>query len=145
MSDATPRSLDVTEEDLGNGLGGYDEFVPGEYTGQLTNVEDVSANTGNYGWRWTFQVNGLDFTIVTWLKGGGLWKLQELIAAMGGDLKPGSGQTLDPNLYVGSRAGLRIGKDPNQKDDRYKDRLTILRTFPVLDGSGSMFEVPEDF
>lgn len=144
MSDATPQNIDVNEEDLG-GLVGYDEFKPGEYVGTLTAVQDVTATkTGNYGWRWTFQVEGLDFNITTWLKGGGLWKLEELITAMGGELRPGAGQMIDPNMYIGSQAGVRIDKDATAQDERYRDRLTILRTFPVA-GIESRFEVPDTF
>ena len=144
MSEATPMEIDIAPDDLGGGATSYDDFQPGEYVGILTEVSDVKANSGNVGWRWTFQVNGLDFNIVTWLKGGGLWKLEELISAMGGELKPGPGQKINPNLYVGSKAGLRIGPDKTAKDERYRDRNVILSTFPSPEG-GSMFDVPDTF
>lgn len=138
---ATAFNLDVTEEDL-TPTGNYDDFEPGDYEGVLTEVRDVEAkNTGNVGWKWVFVVDGLEFDTVTWLKGKGLWKLQEVVASLGGSLNIG-GQTVDPNMYIGQVAGLKIGKDANQKDDRYKDRLTILRTFPVADAP-NIFDVPE--
>lgn len=134
-------TLDITEDDLIQ-TGLYDDFTPGDYEGILVAVKDAKAASGNFGWKWVFQVKGLNFDITTWLKGGGLWKLGEVMASMGGELKPGSGQTLDPNLYIGSRAGVKIGKDPNQKNPKYADRLVILRTFPLADAK-SLFEVPE--
>lgn len=138
MSNAQTFTLDFTEEDL-SPSGNYADFEAGDYRGVLTEVKDAKANSGNVGYKWVFQVNGLPFDITTWLKGGGLWKLNEVISAMGGTLVKGD---FDPNLYVGSEAGVKIGKDPKQQDDRYKDRLVILRTFPLPDAT-SIFEVPE--
>ena len=129
MSRPTVHTLEFTEADLKGGAD-YGSFKAGNYVGILESVEDVKADTGNVGWKWKFSVEGLIFDTVTWLKGGGVWKLNEIINSLGGSLEAGVGVRIDPMLYLGSRAGVTIGKDPKSK---YPDRLTILRTFPLAD------------
>lgn len=130
MSRPTVHTLEFTEEDLKGGAD-YGNFEPGNYVGVLESVEDVTAaSTGNVGWKWKFSVNGLLFDTVTWLKGKGVWKLNEIINSLGGSLEAGVGMRIDPMLYLGSRAGVAIGRDAKSK---YPERLTILRTFPLAD------------
>jgi len=133
MSRPTIHTLEFTADDLASG-GSYDDFQPGKYVGTLESVEDVEAkNTGNVGWKWTFSVNGLRFNTVTWLKGGGTWKLNEVVNALGGILTAGTNR-IDPTLYIGSQAGVTIGRDAKSN---YPDRLTILNTFPLPDGANN--------
>ena len=125
---ATPRTLELTEEDLKPRFD-YASFEDGEYVGTLVDVEDIEANkTDNYGWKWFFQVEGLNFGIVTWLKGGGLWKVNEVLNAFGSSLEEGTSR-IDPTRFVGMEATVIIATDPSS-DQGYKN---VARVLPIAE------------
>lgn len=128
MSTATPRTLTLTEEDL-KPRASYDDFEDGEYVGTLTAVEDINATTtDNTGWKWIFQVQGLDFNIVTWLKGGGLWKVNEVLNAFGDALEEGTAR-VDPTRHIGKQATVIIKTDP----DSDRGFQNVTRVLPVAE------------
>lgn len=128
MSSATPRTITITEEDL-TPRASYDGFKDGEYVGVLARVEDTEAKkTDNYGWRWVFVVQGLEFSITTWLKGGGLWKVNEVLGAFGDSLTAGT-ERVDPTRHVGKQATVIIKTDPSSE----RNFQNVARVLPLAD------------
>lgn len=124
MPDA--MTFTFTEDDLSGGAS-YDDFEPGEYVGTLVAIKDVQAKTGNTGLRWEFQVQGLTFSTTTWLKGGGGWKLAEVLRGLGKGIEPGQAVRVNPPELIGKNAMLKIGYDASSNRP---DFLTVLRVIP---------------
>lgn len=120
------RTVTFTEDDL-EARASYDEFEPGEYEGVLVDVKDVNATSGNTGLRWVFQVSGLDFSITTWDKGKGGWKLAEVLRGLGHPVEPGKPVRFVPQRLLGRKATVKIGYDRSANRD---DFLTVLRVLP---------------
>jgi len=120
------RTVVFTEDDL-DAHDSYDDFEPGEYQGTLVDVKETSsAATGNTGLRWIFQVRGLNFSITTWDKGRGGWKLAEVLRGLGESVEPGKPIRVVPSRYLGRTATVKIGVDPTSTNNY----LTILRVLP---------------
>ncbi len=67
---AQEYSTQLVEDDFKERVS-YDDLTEGDYEATLTDVEDAQAKTGNYGWRFVFDVKGLPVKSTIWLKGGG--------------------------------------------------------------------------
>ncbi len=108
---ATEHSTTITEDDTKERLS-YDALEPGDYQATLLDVEDATAKTGNYGWRFVFDVKGLPVKSTVWLKGGGGWKVREVFNALGHQLKPGDEVTAAmANSLVGRTCVVTIIKE----------------------------------
>ncbi len=128
---ATPQTITFSEEDLKE-RASYDDIEEGEYEATLIDVEDIQANSGNYGWGFKFQVKGLTFTTSLWLKGGGGWKIREVFNALGSPLAPGqTTANLNPNPLVGRSCVVTLKKVPSRKDPE-KSFLEITKHVPYV-------------
>ncbi len=111
---ATPSEITFKESDFKERLS-YDELEPGDYEGTLTDVKDAEAKTGNVGWRFIFDVQGLPVSSTVWLKGGGVWKVREVFNALGMPIEPGTEvTTLDPNILIGRMCVVTIVKEASK-------------------------------
>lgn len=126
---ATPMKITFTEEDMQE-RANYDD-LEGDYIATLLDVEDVTAQTGNYGWGFKFDVKGLTVTSKVWLKGGGMWKVREVFNALGQPLPPNQTVVdLDPNPLIGNRCVVTIVQDP--RDDGQGTWTNISRHTPLV-------------
>ena len=117
---ATPLNMQFTEEDFKE-KASYDDLKNNEdYVATLVSVEDAVASTGNTGWAFTFDINGLEIIDRVWHKGGGKWKIREVFNALGEPVGPGQEATfLDPNPLVGRQCVVTIKKEPRQDGDGF--------------------------
>ena len=124
---ATPREVTFSEEDFKERLT-YDDMTPGDYRATLIDVEDAEASTGNYGWAFKFQVQGLTLTSRVWLMGRAGWKVREVFNALGAPVSPGTElSNLDPNSLVGRSCVVTVERRPYH--DERKDEEGNLLTF----------------
>jgi hypothetical protein len=109
---ATEHNVTITEKDTEERLS-YDDLLAGDYQATLIDVEDAKAQTGNYGWRFAFDVKGLTVKSTVWLKGGGGWKVREVFNALGHPLNPGDNVTADmANALIGRSCVVTVVKEP---------------------------------
>ena len=157
---ATGRRFEITEAQLLSNAN-FDELeVPGDYVGELIEVEDYDsgdAETPKPGWKWTFLVEGLPFTEWTSFATAARWKLVQLMDAYGKELKEGLND-IEPNEHIGQEVGVTVDWDPTDEkwdgiETRYK---RISGFFPLVqledlkerveelpDGSVGIDTVPE--
>jgi hypothetical protein len=117
---ATPMQMTYTDKDW-EPKSSYDDLLDGnDYIGTLTEVTDIEAKTGNVGWGFVFDVQGLSLTSRIWLKGGGKWRINEVFNALGEPIAPGTSTAfLDPNVLVGRTCVVTIEKESaNDGTDR---------------------------
>ena len=48
----------------------YADLEEGDHIATLLDIEDAEASTGNYGWKFVFDVKGLPLNTTVWLRGG---------------------------------------------------------------------------
>ena len=122
---ATPRQMTFTEDDFKERLS-YDDLEDGDYIGTLLDVEDVTARTGNEGWKFKFDVKGLPLSSTTWLKGAGGWKVREVFNALGQPVTIDTPiLTLNPNSLVGRKCVVTVKKEP-ASNGALKDDGTVM-------------------
>ena len=128
---ATPMQMTYTEEDW-EPKSNYSDLLDGQdYIATLTAVTDVEAKTGNVGWGFVFDVQGLPLTSRIWLKGGGKWRINEVFNALGQPVAPGTSTAfLDPNVLVGRTCVVTIEKTP--RDDGTTDMWTNIKRHTPL-------------
>lgn len=127
-------TVTFTEDDL-QGRQSYDEFEAGWYLGTLVDIKEVKATkTANTGKRWVFQVDGLNFSITTWDKGGGGWKLAEVLRGLGMDVTPGQPVSVNPARLLGTDANVYI-----DREDSESKFMNVVRVRPAD------IEMPADF
>lgn len=136
---ATPLNIAFSEEDFKERVS-YDELEDGgEYVGTLTSVEDVEARTGNTGWKFIFDVQGLPVNGSVWHSGGGKWKIREYFNALGQPIEPGTNMAfLDPNGLIGAQCVVTIEKTARDDGDGYwtnVGRVTPYVSEPTTDFS----------
>lgn len=126
---ATPHEITLEENEARLS---YDDLEEGDYEATLIDVEDINANSGNYGWGFKFQVKGLPLTTSLWLKGGGGWKIREVFNALGQPIAPGE-QTanLNPNGLIGRTCVVTLKRVPGRRDPE-KMFLEISRHVPYV-------------
>ena len=118
---ATPQAIPFTEEDFEDRLS-YADLEDGDHLATLIDVEDARATTGNYGWRFKFDVRGLQLTTTVWLKGGGAWKVREVFNALGDPIAPGERvETLNPNPLIGRTCVVTVKREPASNGATYDD------------------------
>lgn len=127
---ATPKQFEFTAEDLENG-GSYAALEPGWYPATLTAVEDYSGGKGP-GWKWSFNVEGLDFKTWTSHSTSARWKLIEVTSAFDPSVRTEGIAHVDPNLFIGMTVKARVDyqEDPatHNPDEgpNYKELKSIL-------------------
>lgn len=128
---ATPMQMTYTEEDW-EPKSNYSDLLDGQdYIATLTAVTDVEAKTGNVGWGFVFDVQGLPLTSRIWLKGGGKWRINEVFNALGQPVAPGTSTAfLDPNVLVGRTCVVTIEK--TARDDGSSDMWTNIKRHTPL-------------
>lgn len=128
---ATPQTITFTEDDLKERTS-YDDIEEGDHEATLIDVEDITANSGNFGWGFKFQIKGLPFTTSLWLRGGGGWKVREVFNALGAPLAPGeTAANLNPNQLIGRTCVVTLKKVPGYKDPE-KTFLEIQKHIPYV-------------
>jgi hypothetical protein len=96
----------------------------GRYKGKLINIVDAPAKTsGNPMWTWTFVITegefaGREFKMYTVKTSSGAWKIQEVLIALGIDVK--AGIRFAEKDVIGKAAVLLIDDDSYQGIDRSK-------------------------
>lgn len=133
---ATAQQFEITEKDLA-GLKSYDDLeTPGDYEATLTEVEDYDKRDdgGSYGWKWTFEVEGLPFSEWTSFSPNARWKLLEILSAFGVEITEGVNNVL-PDHFVESSIGVTVDWDPiDSKWDGVSPRYRRIASFyPVTD------------
>lgn len=120
MSTATPREVVWAESQAD-----YASFeTPWEGQATLIRVEDIKANTGNTGWSWVFNVDGLEISAATWHAGKGGWKTTQIATALGYEPVVGSREQFDPNRFAGKPCMVRVERGEN-------GYLSIERCWPI--------------
>jgi hypothetical protein len=128
---ATPQNVTFSEDDLKERLS-YDDIEEGDYEATLVDVEDIEANSGNYGWGFKFMVKGLPLSTSLWLKGGGGWKIREVFNALGQPLAPGEqAANLNPNPLIGRTCVVTVKRVPGRNNPE-KMYLEISKHTPFV-------------
>lgn len=115
---ATPAQIQFEDKDLTD-RASYEDLQHGEdYLATLISVEDIVARSGNPGWAFNFQVNGLPLTTRVYHLGGGKWKIREVFNALGQPINPGDEiGVLDPDSLVGNVCVVTIAKELRDETD----------------------------
>lgn len=128
---ATPRAIAFTEEDFKE-RATYADLEAGDYEATLVDVTDIEASTGNYGWGFEFQVQGLKLTTRVWLKGKGGWKVREVFNALGSPVLPGTElANLNPNELIGRQCVVTV-KRVFYRDERVDEETGEKMTTPII-------------
>lgn len=131
----------------------YADLEEGDHIATLIDVEDAEASTGNYGWRFVFDVKGLPLNTTVWLRGGGAWKVREVFNALGTPINPGTDTSgLNPNPLIGRKCVVTVKRQPASNgalndDNTPKMYTNIIRHTPYVAMPASDFEslVPESY
>jgi len=133
---ATPAQIQFTEDDFKERIS-YEDLTPGDYEATCIAVEDITASTGNPGWKFTFQVKGLSVYTRVYHEGGGKWKIREVFNALGFPIAAGAPiGALDPNALVGNQCVVTIAKEAKD-DDSGEFWTNVSRHTPLVSAPSS--------
>ncbi len=134
---ATPINPDFSPDDFKE-RADYSDLV-GDFEATCTDVEDVTAGTGNPGWKFTFVVEGLNVYSRVWHRGGGKWKIREVFNALGSPLNLGDDiSVLDPNALIGRSCILTLVQTDADEDGNQWTNVTRHTPIVTEDAGGAV-------
>jgi len=129
---ATPAPVQFTDKDFEE-RNNYSDLKPGDYEATCIDVEDIVASTGNPGWKFTFDVKGLDLYTRVYHQGGGKWKIREVFNALGMPIEAGVViGALDPNALIGNTCVVTVIKVPRDNPEEGEPWTNIQRHTPLV-------------
>lgn len=109
-----------------------------QYIGKLLGAVVGKSKADNPMVTWTFTVNegdfeGMDFRLWTPLTDNSMWKVSDVLAALGVPAKPGVKMTIKPKELVGTLVRMVIKDDSGE----YQNKSKLDRILPHPDGAGT--------
>ncbi len=135
------RNVDFTDVESGG------DYLPeGQYQAEVESVEIKPGPQGEY-FLWVFssielETKGMISTVTTSLSKKALWKLKDVVAALGGEAE---GPTeIDTDTYLGRVATITVAKGTyTGEDGQEKTSHKIVKLFPPVEEAAPVAEADD--